>query len=67
MLDSTDKITSRYLGGEYLRENPTWDSEDSPWKAYLVQSVLQANMVIANSIVDVGCGAVAVLGELRRS
>lgn len=67
MRESTDRITSRYLGGEYLRENPTWDSEDSPWKANLVLSVLQANKVLAHSIVDVGCGAGVVLCELRRS
>lgn len=67
MRDSTDNIASRYLGGEYLRENPTWDSEDSPWKAQLILCILQANSILPRSIVDVGCGAGAVLGQLRCS
>lgn len=60
-------ISNRYLGGEYLRENPTWDSEDSAWKAQLVMRLLRDNKIIPRSIADVGCGAGRVLGELRRS
>lgn len=26
-------LNNFYTGGEYLKNNPSWDSEDAPWKA----------------------------------
>ncbi len=57
----------KYISSDYLKRNPTWDSEDSPWKAALVADSLQSSNLVPNSICEVGCGAGGVLSELRRS
>src|SRR6266513_3158583 len=55
----------RYLDGEYRKANPTWDQEDSPWKASLVRELIVEAGIPATSIAEVGCGAGGVLAELR--
>jgi SAM-dependent methyltransferase len=55
-----------YLTDEYLTNNPTWDSEDSPWKAAWVARILDEAGIRPVSICEVGCGAGRVLAELRR-
>lgn len=55
----------RYLSGEYRQANPTWDQEDSPWKAALVRELIHSAGIRAASIAEVGCGAGGVLAELR--
>lgn len=62
--DSTD---ARYRGHDYLAANPSWDAEDSPWKAGLVRDLLARHGLRPASVVDIGCGAGVVLSELRRS
>jgi SAM-dependent methyltransferase len=59
--------TNRYLNDEYREHNPTWDVEDSPWKATLAKGMLERVRISPRSICDVGCGAGFVLAELRRS
>lgn len=66
-MSDTSPIAARYLGADYLRQNPSWDSEDSPWKAGKVRELLEAHGLVPRSIVDVGCGAGIVLTELQRS
>jgi len=66
-MPDTDPIAARYLGADYLRENPSWDSEDSPWKADRVRELLQAHGLAPDSVVDVGCGAGIVLAELQKT
>lgn len=66
-MSDTSPIAARYLGADYLRQNPSWDSEDSPWKAGKVRELLTVHGVAPRSIVDVGCGAGIVLAELQRS
>jgi SAM-dependent methyltransferase len=58
---------NKYISSDYLEHNPTWDSEDSPWKAALVANTLEASGLEPGSICEVGCGAGGVLAELRRS
>lgn len=53
-----------YIDGEYLINNPTWDVEDSPWKADIIQSILDRNKIIVNEMVEVGCGAGGILAAL---
>lgn len=57
----------KYTTNEYLNENPSWDIEDSAWKAQNVVKILKKNRITPQSICDVGCGAGGVLTELRRS
>lgn len=63
---STSPVSDRYQGHDYLAANPTWDAEDSPWKAAQVARILRENGLQPSSIVDVGCGAGGVLAALRR-
>lgn len=56
----------KYGSGDYKRDNPDWDMADSPWKAGLVLNTLQLNGIQPKSVVEVGCGAGAVLAELER-
>ena len=62
-----DFITTRYTGQDYQARNPTWDAEDSPWKAARVEAMLTAHRVACGSLAEIGCGAGGVLAELRRS
>lgn len=55
-----------YQNGEYLRRNPTWDVEDSPWKAEQILRILQEHNVHARTIGEVGCGAGDILVSLQR-
>jgi SAM-dependent methyltransferase len=64
---SADWINERYTGSAYYEKNPTWDLEDSPWKAGHVQALLSSHGVPTSTIVEVGCGAGGVLAHLRRS
>ncbi len=57
----------RYIAPDYLRRNPTWHIEDSPWKASLVTKVLQSQGLVPGSICEVGTGAGGILAELRGS
>ncbi len=62
-----DGVRQRYLGPEYLERNPTWDLEDSPWKVDHVLRMMRAHNLVPSSIAEVGCGAGAVLGGMRRA
>lgn len=53
-----------YESGDYLSKNPTWDEEDSEWKAKQVISILEKNGITPNTIVEVGCGAGGILAAL---
>jgi SAM-dependent methyltransferase len=56
----------RYLTDDYVTQNPSWDLEDSPWKASLVKRILDQNGTSPSSICEVGCGAAYVLAELAK-
>jgi hypothetical protein len=49
--------TAIYTDGEYLKENPSWHTEDSPYKAQLVIDILTENKVDFTTCADLGCGA----------
>lgn len=59
-------VEDRYLDGDYLRNNPSWDSEDASWKAMKIAGLLQGARAQPTSICDVGCGSGSVLAHLRK-
>lgn len=62
-----DPVRARYLGDAYKAHNPSWDEQDSPWKADLVRGMLQRHAVRPRRIVEIGCGAGGVLAALREA
>jgi len=60
-----NKPLDSYQSGDYLKNNPTWDQEDSPWKAKQVVKILHQHHVQPQTVCEVGCGAGAVLGALH--
>jgi 2-polyprenyl-3-methyl-5-hydroxy-6-metoxy-1,4-benzoquinol methylase len=53
--------------GEYLKNNPTWHVEDSPWKAKQIIKMLNRNPINPKSIAEIGCGAGEILNRLYLS
>ena len=60
-------MSDRYVDGAYLARNPHWHVEDSPWKARQIARILADNGVRPRSVVEVGCGAGAILAELQKA
>lgn len=56
----------KYQSGDYLEQNPDWDQSDSPWKAAQVTGILKDHNFQPEWVVEVGCGAGAILAELER-
>ena len=57
-------MTSIYCNGEYARNNPTWGAEDSAWKAHHISQLIDRNQIGFHSVIEVGCGAGAILNAL---
>lgn len=53
-----------YKDGTYLKNNPTWDSEHSPWKAVQIKKIIDRNQIALSTICEVGCGAGEILNQL---
>jgi hypothetical protein len=53
-----------YKEGDYLRWNPSWHVEDSPWKANQIMNMIEKNSLKPNSICEIGCGAGEILHQL---
>lgn len=53
-----------YLNGGYFLNNPTWDVEDSLWKAMHVRSAIDRLGLCPKRVVEVGCGAGEILNQL---
>ncbi len=54
-----------YTSGEYLKKNPTWHIEESPWKAKQVMHMMRRDRIAPGTICEVGCGAGEVLRQLQ--
>lgn len=57
-------MTKIYKDGTYLKNNPSWHEQDSPWKALQIRNIIERNSLDPVSICDVGCGAGEVLSQL---
>src|SRR3954453_9156337 len=56
---------SIYSNAEYLANNPTWHSEDSPWKAQNIYDILLHNNLKPSRVAEIGCGAGEILVQLK--
>ena len=56
--------SSRYLDGEYATKNPTWDIEDSPFKAKYILRAFGMLPRLPLTICEIGCGAGEILRQL---
>ncbi|HZR40560.1 MAG TPA: methyltransferase domain-containing protein [Ktedonobacteraceae bacterium] len=54
-----------YTDGDYLKKNPTWHTEESPWKAKQVLRMLAQDQIAPGTICEIGCGAGEVLKQLQ--
>lgn len=58
-------MSNIYIDGEYLKNNPSWDIEDSAWKAAQITAILEKNDIVPKSIGEIGCGAGEILVKLQ--
>ena len=56
-------MDSIYTDGTYLRNNPVWHADDSPWKARHIAAMLRRNALAPSTVCEIGCGA----GEILRN
>lgn len=56
-----------YRDGEYLKKNPSWHVEESPWKAQQIIRMVRQNNLQPRTICEAGCGAGEVLKQLHDS
>lgn len=64
-LVSTDSESAIYRDGSYLKFNPSWHVEESPFKVRQIVRMLKRQNFALKTICDVGCGAGRVLAELQ--
>lgn len=56
--------TTIYGDGTYLRNNPEWHADDSPWKARHIAAMLERHALAPATVCEIGCGAGEVLRNL---
>lgn len=64
-LVSIDSESAIYRDGSYLKNNPSWHIEESPFKVRQVRRMMRQQNLAPKTVCDVGCGAGLVLVELQ--
>jgi SAM-dependent methyltransferase len=64
-LVSIDSESAIYRDGSYLKYNPSWHVEESPFKVRQILRMVERQRLAPKSVCDVGCGAGLVLTELQ--
>jgi SAM-dependent methyltransferase len=62
---SVDSESAIYRDGSYLKNNPSWHIEESPFKIRQIQRMIKQQNLAPKSVCDVGCGAGLVLAGLQ--
>jgi ubiquinone/menaquinone biosynthesis C-methylase UbiE len=55
-----------YNNQTYLRNNPTWGSEDAAMKVHAITSLLKKHDIPFRSVAEAGCGSGEILVELEK-
>lgn len=51
-------MNNRYTDGTYFSKNPSWHSEDAPWKlSHILRALKQARLTVPKQVLDAGCGS----------
>lgn len=66
-LERAEAAPSLYTSGEYLKRNPLWHVDESPWKATFVLRMMAKHHLEPKTVCDVGCGAGEVLRLLQQA
>ena len=64
-LVSIDSESAIYRDGTYLKNNPSWHIEESPFKVRQILRMMKQQNLVPKTVCDVGCGAGLVLSELQ--
>jgi SAM-dependent methyltransferase len=64
-LVSIDSESAVYQDGSYLKYNPSWHVEESPFKVSQILRMMRRQKLAPKTVCDVGCGAGLVLAELQ--
>lgn len=56
-----------YLDGSYWQMHPTWDAEDSSWKARQILEMVRRHNLKPATVCEVGCGAGEILRILKEN
>jgi SAM-dependent methyltransferase len=64
-LVSVDSESAIYRDGSYLKNNPSWHIEESPFKVRQIRRMMKQQALTPKTVCDVGCGAGLVLSELQ--
>jgi SAM-dependent methyltransferase len=65
-LASLDVESAIYRDGSYLKHNPSWHLEESPFKVRQIRRMIKQQKLAPKTVCDVGCGAGLVLEELQQ-
>jgi len=64
-LVSIDSESAIYRDGSYLKHNPSWHMEESPFKVRQIQRMIGRQNLAPKTVCDIGCGAGLVLTALQ--
>lgn len=55
-----------YTDGSFLKNNPSWSEENTPWKAKYILQLMRRNNLNPINICEIGCGSGGILVEMSR-
>lgn len=58
-------ITELYTSPDYIKNNPDWHVDASPWKASVMLQAIRRNNLRPQSVCEIGCGAGEILKILQ--
>lgn len=64
-LASIDSESAIYRNGNYLKHNPSWHKEESPFKVRQILRMIGRQNLFPKTVCDIGCGAGLVLAGLQ--